>query len=153
LVTREQVGIVEAVDLLRSLGDWRGGAREGDGWLDGRPLVLGHERGCWEAFDFGGLRRLESALGWAPCGRELFVAAMSNGRVDHALLARVVVGLCDALSAAVDYGPLSVEPPDLPGWALELSHEVVPGRRARSAVVSARWLEAWARRPGFRLPK
>lgn len=154
ILTREFVSVTAATRAIANAGVWRQGDDEGFGWLDDRPLVIGHSDESWVVDDQPSFRALCGLLGWEPCSRELAIGAMCNDAIDHRKLALAALAVLEVYEGVIDYGDsLEAEPPDLPGWTVHLRYEAAAGGYGQTAIVSSDWLRGWLSAPQFRLVK
>lgn len=92
---------------------------------------------------------LQANLGYIP--KELIlVSAMCNQKIDHQLLAQLLIELADRFDAnMIDLFGNIQNRPDLPGIVLEIE----TGSQFVSLMVSVEFLKAWLNHPDFRMIK
>lgn len=110
----------------------------------GRPFLLFREpRGEGE------LRALEKAIGWMPA-QEIGLAAMTNTKDDHRILAELAIWLAERDSGLVDFGG---DLPPVSQVVEQPSSEVGQPSFAVAHIADPRSLRAWLLSSEFRMVK
>lgn len=114
---------------------------------EGRPFLYAIES---EERDGAELTELTHALGWLP-ETSIALAAMSNQREDHAILADLAAALAERLDGMIDLGgELQVPPGD---GVAAIEYETISDRKARYLVLSPRALRRWREQSTFAMVK
>jgi hypothetical protein len=153
-LSTDEVAVVDSVVANVS------GEREGqDFWVtdtrsiggtyrgEGRPFLYAIES---EEREEAELTQLIHALGWLP-ETAIVLAAMSNQREDHAILADLGAALAERLDGMIDLG--GDLPVPLGDGVASIEYETISNRKARYLVLSPHALRRWREQSDFSMVK